>query len=534
MKQSIIITSLLIASSLSCMGQGALDALPMTTSQLKGTARYTAMGGAFGALGGDISTIRQNPAGLGIYRSSEITVTGGLNFYNNSTQTSSRTNTNSGFYFSGDNLGFVGTIRFRNNALRTLNFGFSYNNVASFNNSYRADWNNIGSSLTQLIAQQTTAAGVLPNEMIGNSSYNPYSDSWTPWLSILGYNAFLINSLGGEEATQYEGIFSPSNNTTGNASLYNTTSGSIDEYDINVSGNISDMLYWGLTLGLTNIDYRIESYYGETLQNALLFEEDGQGNIIRETVNADYELANTLRTNGYGFGVKLGLIFRPVSFLRIGFAYHSPTYYRLTDTYWAGTDYNVGSHRGTTESNYTDVGIASYEYHSPWRIIGSVAAVIGKVGLLSVDYEYSNAKNMSYGSSGSLDYTVTNTNINNYMAGMSTVRVGGEVRILPMLSLRAGYAYEGSQLNNSILNHAVTPEIVEGTLTTYYLPHDAHNISCGLGYRINNISLDVAYVHRMQKYDIYPFTPFEGDLAPLSSTMDMRHNMVKLTIGYKF
>ena len=120
------------------------------------------------------------------------------------------------------------------------------------------------------------------------------------------------------------------------------------------------------------------------------------------------------------------------------------------------------------------------------------------------------------------------------MAGMSTVRVGGEVRILPMLSLRAGYAYEGSQLNNSILNHAVTPEIVEGTLTTYYLPHDAHNISCGLGYRINNISLDVAYVHRMQKYDIYPFTPFEGDLAPLSSTMDMRHNMVKLTIGYKF
>lgn len=515
------------------MGQGALDALPMTASQLKGTARYTAMGGAFGALGGDISTIKQNPAGLGIYRSSEITVTGSLNFYNNATKTSSRTNTNSGFYFSGDNLGFVGTINFRNNALRTLNFGFAYNNVANFNNSYSADWNNIGSSLTQLIAQQTTAAGVLPNDMIGNSTYNPYSDSWTPWLSILGYNAFLINSLGGENATQYEGIFSLSNHTSGNARLHNITSGSIDEYDINVSGNISDMLYWGLTLGLTNIDYRIESYYGETLQNALLFEEDSQGNITQESVNADYELANTLRTNGYGFGVKLGLIFRPVSFLRVGFAYHSPTYYRLTDTYWAGTDYNVGTHHGTTDNNYTDIGISSYEYHSPWRIIGSVAAILGKVGLLSVDYEYTNAKSMGYGGSN-LDYTATNANINNYMTGMSTVRVGGEARILPMLSLRAGYAYESSQLNSSILNHTLTPEIVEGTLTSYYLPHDAHNISCGIGYRVNNISLDVAYVHRIQKYDIYPFTPFENDPAPLSGVMDLRNNSVKLTIGYKF
>ena len=534
MKQPIIITSLLIASSLSCLGQGALDALPMTTSQLKGTARYTAMGGAFGALGGDISTIRQNPAGLGIYRSSEITVTGGLNFYNNSTKTSSNTNKNSGFFFSGDNLGFVGTIRFRNSALRTLNFGFAYNNVANFNNDYSANWTNIGSSLTQLIAQQTTAASVLPNDMIGNSNYNPYSDSRIPWLSILGYNAFLTNSLGGASAMQYESIYSPLNNTTGNASLHNITSGSIDEYDINVSGNISDMLYWGLTLGLTNIDYRIESIYGETLQNALLFEEDAQGNISRETVNADYDLANTLRTNGYGFGVKLGVIFRPASFLRVGFAYHSPTYYRLSDTYWAGTDYNVGSHHGTTDNNYTDVGISTYEYHSPWRIIGSVAAILGKVGLLSVDYEYSNAKNMSYGGNNSLDYTVTNTNINSYMAGMSTVRVGGEVRILPMLSLRAGYAYEGAQLNNLILDHIITPEIVEGTLTTYYLPHDAHNISCGLGSRVNNITLDLAYVHRIQEYDIYPFTPLGNDPTPLSGVMDMRYNSVKLTIGYKF
>ena len=152
--------------------------------------------------------------------------------------------------------------------------------------------------------------------------------------------------------------------------------------------------------------------------------------------------------------------------------------------------------------------------------------------MLGGDYEYPTAKSRGCGGTTPA-YTATNANINNYMTGMSTVRVGGEARILTMLSLRAGYAYESSQLNSSILNHTLTPEIVEGTLTSYYLPHDAHNISCGIGYRVNNISLDVAYVHRIQKDDIYPCPPFEHDPAPLSGVMDLRNHSVKLTLRYK-
>lgn len=534
MKKTTIFTSLILACSLPVWGQGALDALPLMENHMKGTARYTALAGAFGALGGDISTIRQNPAGLGIYRSSEVTLTAGLNFYNNSTSSNTRTSTNNDFYFSGDNLGFVGTILFRDNALRTLNFGFSYINVANFDNQYRADWTNIGSSLTQLIASQTSKSDFLPSQLSypeAGSNYNPYEHC--PWLSVLAYNGFIINPVNGD-TPKYEAIYQPNNHTTGNAYLYNRTKGSIDEYDINISGNVSDMLYWGITLGLTDIDYRLESHYGEQLQNAILYEGNDLNDLTPTPVAADYDLVNTLKTTGYGFGLKLGLIFRPVQFLRIGFAYHSPTYYQMTDTYWGGLDYNVGDHSGTaSDDNYTDVGITKYNCQTPWRIIGSIAAVIGKLALISVDYEYSNAKNMHYGSNnGYTDYTITNENIQSHMQGMSTVRVGGEIRVMPAMSLRAGYAYENTAVNGSILNGEIQPQIVEGTLTNYILPHDMHNITCGIGYRINNISLDAAYVHSMQKYDIFPFTPYDANV--LQAQMNMHRNMVKLTLGYRF
>ncbi len=527
MKRSVIITSIILLCTCPSWGQGALDALVPLNSQLKGTARYSAMAGAFGALGGDLSTIKQNPAGLGIYRSSEVSVTAGFNFYNNMTQTDTYTGKNDGFTFSGDNLGFVGCIRFRNSALRTLNFGFAYNNIASFDNTYRADWDNISSSLTQLIAQKTDK--INPIDLIETSNYNPYN-SGAPWLSILGYNAFLINA--DPIYYTYSGIFNPAASSTGRAALQTFTRGSIDEYDLNISGNVSDILYWGVTLNVINIDYRLESHYGEKLQNAILYVEENN-NSYTTTVNADYELINTLKTSGYGFGVKMGLICRPVSFIRLGLAFHTPNYYQLTDTYWAGTNYKVGDKHGTTDDNYTDVGSVRYELQSPWRIIGSAAIVLGKTGMINVDYEYNANKSMKYSADGA-DYSIENNNISSYMAATNIVRVGGEFKLLPQFSIRAGYAYESSPISNDIFNGSITPKMVEGTLTSFILPHDAHNISCGLGYRFNNISFDVAYVHRMQKYEIYPFISDNNIKTSLNADMDMRHNSIKATVSYRF
>src|SRR5674536_391977 len=70
----------LLISAVLFMFQGVIaqnvdDALRYSQSFYGGTARFMSMGGAFTALGGDISSLSQNPAGLGVFRSSEITLT---------------------------------------------------------------------------------------------------------------------------------------------------------------------------------------------------------------------------------------------------------------------------------------------------------------------------------------------------------------------------------------------------------------------------------------------------------------------------
>lgn len=73
--------TLLIALSLSLsagtmMAQSAVDAYSISRGgDLRGTARFMSMGGAFTALGGDISTLNQNPGGIGLYRSSDLSLT---------------------------------------------------------------------------------------------------------------------------------------------------------------------------------------------------------------------------------------------------------------------------------------------------------------------------------------------------------------------------------------------------------------------------------------------------------------------------
>ena len=108
MKKTSIIAILTLIASLPMMAQGVMDAATLSSNQLKGSARYSAMAGAFGSLGGDISSIRQNPAGIGVYRSSELAVTAGFNFYENRVTTSTHNSRNNDFYFTGDNMGVVG------------------------------------------------------------------------------------------------------------------------------------------------------------------------------------------------------------------------------------------------------------------------------------------------------------------------------------------------------------------------------------------------------------------------------------------
>lgn len=147
--------------------------------------------------------------------------------------------------------------------------------------------------------------------------------------------------------------------------------GSSDEYNIAIGGNINNVVYWGMDFGITSIDYRIQSVYGENLENAYVYNP----NLKREVrSDADWDFYDNYKINGSGFNFKLGVIAKPIQELRLGLAFHTPTYYNLNETYYNTyirmnypfkVEYNeVWANDGYPVSN-------SINFRTPWRVIAS-------------------------------------------------------------------------------------------------------------------------------------------------------------------
>ena len=122
MKKHLLLISTLALSVFSAFAQTQTiyDALIASGNELNGTARFMSVGGAMGALGGDASTIFYNPAGIGIYRSSELSVSANIHWNN-----TSLINNNSSFnsydtktYIDLQNVAYVGTWVFEENKNR--------------------------------------------------------------------------------------------------------------------------------------------------------------------------------------------------------------------------------------------------------------------------------------------------------------------------------------------------------------------------------------------------------------------------------
>ena len=120
-------------------GQNAYDAERLLGNDLNGTARFVGMGGAMGALGGDISVMGTNPAGIGIFRSNDVSVSLGFNntgtksMFNGTSMNEDRTRA------SLDQMGFVYTYKVGNTtSLRYVNFGFNYHKNKNFNRLFSA------------------------------------------------------------------------------------------------------------------------------------------------------------------------------------------------------------------------------------------------------------------------------------------------------------------------------------------------------------------------------------------------------------
>ena len=524
------------------------------------------MGGAFGALGGDLSTMSQNPAGVGVYRNNDIGFTLNLDCQR-------ATSTSNGFSQSLDqtkfllnNIGGVFTLRFPSTVMPNLNIGFTYNKGASFNREYQGAIG-LRNSLSNYIAGVANAAGVTTADLESTSSFDPYNPTdgglEAPWLTILGYDGYMITPTGNADHPDWVGQWQ--NGTSGTGFFRVREKGSMDEYNISLGGNISNVFYWGMNFGIIDFNYTTNTYWGESLADAAVPNEHDQ--LVSGTAATD--LYNYYNANGSGFNYKIGVIIKPVQELRIGLAFHTPTWYSLTENFSGTLGYSInGAAMDYADTNQGYMGSNTMDFRTPCKLIASLAGVIGSNFILSADYEwqpyhamrFSTPSNWGWNDGWDYDwdwdpwfkpgkqssmakapkadngaYSSVNHDIKTYYRSQHAFRVGAEYRVTPQFSLRAGYSYVSSPVKDAAKDNQ---EIIytAGTMPNYTFNNSTNYITGGFGYRYKRFSIDMAYVYKHISADYHAYTPDPASpqIPSPQAELGLSNHQIVLSAGLRF
>lgn len=497
--------------------QNAYDAERLLSNDLNGTARFVGMGGAMGALGGDMSVMGTNPAGIGIFRSNDFSVSMGFNHtatessFNGTSMKEDKTRA------SFDQLGFVYTYKVGNNtSLRYVNFGFNYHKNKNFNRLFSAGGQLNGLSQSKQLADEMENSASSFDAIL--DSANPYLQYWNtyPVLGIMGATTGVVDC--------YDGIVLGWNGNSNN--FYSQEKGGINQYDFNVAFNIEDRIYLGATLGVYDVNYDRFTSYTENLEN-----DYGDK-------NGGYTLDNYYNLKGTGVDLKLGVIVRPIedSSFRLGFAIHTPTWYELTESYNASIYADVKELENfygdwlkneQTLSDYLDYSYLTYDYRmiTPWKFNVNVGSTLGGLVAVGAEYEYAD-----YGSSKLEDidgYELGDQpSVESFLKGVHTFRVGMEARLAPQFSVRAGYNYTSAAFTEDA--YSALP--LYRTSTDFNNIKDKNTLTFGLGYRGNVVYADLAYKYDMYKSDFYAF----DDIDLPATKVDNSRNQLVFTLGARF
>ena len=539
-----ICVSMFLLNTFGVFAQGEMDAYKFSQYDISGTARYMSMGGAFGALGGDISSISTNPAGLGIYRSSEVLTTISLSSVKAKTNWVGTKMDDSKTKFNFDNIAFVGCFPTGNDeGVITWNIGFSCNREKSFDRQYRVGRGSGGYSLSDYVAAVTNRTGATGNQLAITDSNDPYQSQ--NWLSVMGYDLYMIDSKdqskGGNffsQFGQYNSKGTWENWPVQTSDLYVRERGYIYKFDFSFATNISNKIYLGVSLFATSITYRMNSSYDEDF---------GIAKGSTQTKSDHLFMDNYSSVDSTGVGFNLGVIVRPSDYLRVGVAYNSPTWYELTNSYSAesGTrihDYFTDKNGNKTDldgTTRTDDHVTDYNMHSPDRWIFSVAGILGQTALISVDYELTNYKNMRFFNYSGDEMADENSYIKSDFKSSGMLKAGTEIKFTPKFAFRLGGAWQSSSMSDDTKNGLV--EIATaGTRTAYTVDYHTTYYTAGIGYRFTpNFYTDLACVYRMQKENAYAFSNIydnNGNVLVGSDPAELKTNTFKvaLTLGYKF
>ncbi|KEO74850.1 OmpP1/FadL family transporter [Anditalea andensis] len=464
------------------MGQSGYyqDALRFSQLRSTGSARVSALGGTQNSLGGDVSNIHHNPAGLGFFRRSEFSLTPGYSSWG----TESVLGNVQGFdriptsNFALPNLSLVISSprdpltpgRFRGGS-----FGISVNRLANFNSEF-------------------AIAGITPTSIA-----NIFADDA---FGIPGNSLDVENSLRGLAystniivPTQTQGSYVPFNETEA-PDIYDQviTQGGINQVTFAYGANLDNKLFLGASLGVSSINFSQFKTYTEDYLT---------GDLIGFDINED------LYINGTGVNLNIGAIYKPIDQINLGLSFQTPTWYRLNEE----SDSEIISefeNPNETFSARTDLFTSTYNINTPMKVNAGATYFIGKNGFISADIDY-------------VDYTAARVNsrdfgtaednnaINQLYTATFNYRVGGEFRY-DIFRFRAGYGYYGNPFRNDFDNPSRHTQQVSG----------------GVGVRLANFYIDAAYMNTSfnQFYNSYSGSP----------DVDIRNtiNSGMLTVGFNF
>jgi hypothetical protein len=472
------------------------SALLFSRTRPGGSARIQGMGGSQIALGGDYSVGLSNPAGLGMYNRSEVTLTPAYSVYDTEAEYLGNVSKTSTSKFTIPGLSLVLHMPMDKNGFVGGSFAISLSRTNDFNRSINYYGEN---DQTSIIDSFIDIADGAPTEQFENELYN------TP--TGLAYYNYLIGpkSLLGPDEPDDE--YFTDVLTVPYQQEQIDTEGANNQWSFSYGANFKDKLFLGAGIGLSTLKFKSTKFYLENFDDPYL-------NYL--------DLDEFLDIKGTGINATLGAIVRPVDFLQIGVSFTTPTYFEFTETYdaamstsWDDFDYyGNGSTILGEESAATDIVTSDYSLTTPLKFSAGVA-FLSEYGIITGDVEFTNPAKAKYSSNISgVSFEQDNENIEAAYQSVVNYRIGGEFRY-KLLRVRAGYGFQGSALKDY-----------------FDLENSIQTVSGGIGVRLKKFYADFALVHNNAKDYYQPYYLY--DLPSPLVTIDSKTTTGMLTFGFTF
>ena len=514
MQKFLIIVALLFVSY--TYAQIPEDAIRYSWNPQNGTARALAIGGAIGSLGGDITSNFINPAGIGFYKTNEATISGGYVFNNTNSSYRGTALNEKKNQFNFAPAGVVIAVPTRLNAIKTNAFSVAVTQTANFNNVVHFKGLNNYSSFSEQFAEEFKKLNTSIDNVLNTNSIAPYTAAPALYTYLIDTvrngNNLIIKAapeyiLDAGQALQQE--------------MIKTTKGGLYELGFTYAGNDGKKLLWGVALGIPIVNFE---------SNTLFTENDTSNNNSNRFKSFSYN--DNFTTKGAGLNAKLGLIYRPKEYIRLGLAVHTPSYMSLTDSRQSSLKTELENPVKTFNASsdlFTEGkrGVARYIQSSPLRVIASGSYVFREVenvtkqrGFISADIEYVNHKGSRFNSNAeqpTVDdqkyFKGLNNVVKDIYKGNVNLKLGGEIKFNTVMG-RLGFGYYGSPYKDA--------------------PTKANKmtVSTGLGYRNKGFFVDLTYMYLINKDFNIPYRL--QNLQNVYAGIKQSSSNIIATFGVKF